>query len=134
MARYRYQELSFEAPDGLSDQTMIVLVDGERAALTVAREPRAGTLGDYVDAVIAELSASMPGFHLESRGARLVGGRAALTIAQLATLETQGPVRQLQAFVDAGAYVVVVTVTAPRDGARHAEAMFERALATLTLE
>jgi len=131
--RYRYQDLAFDAPDGLTDQSMIVLVDGERAALTLAREPLDRSLGAYVDAVIEELTASMSGYRLEARAGRLVAGRDAVVVAQCAILSDGRPVRQQQAFVDAGAQVLVVTVTSPLEVGAAGHALLERVLASLEL-
>lgn len=132
--QYRVPGLSFEIPEGLVDQSMIVLVDGERAALTVAREPLDGTLGAYVDAVVDELTTSMAGYHLDARGARTIAARAALVLEHRATPPGGQPVQQRQAYVEVGATVVIVTVTSPPHADEHGRALFERVLTSLAIE
>ena len=129
--RYVFRDLSFDAPDVLDDQSMIVLVDGDRAALTVAREPEDGPLRGYVDAVVMELDASMSSYRLETREDRLVGGKSAVLLVQTALSPEGRPVRQRQAYIDMGGSVLVVTATSPTEASEHGKALFERVIATL---
>lgn len=136
--RYQFRELSFDVPDGLVDQSMVVLVNEESLALTVAREERAfegsgtSTLKAYVDEAIKELQGSVSGYSLEKREERTVSGKSAVVLVQGATTPEGAPVAQRQAYIDIKGDVVVVTATAPRkDGAKAGE-IFERVLASLT--
>lgn len=131
--RYLFRDLSFEVPDGLADQSMVVLVDDERAALTLAREPKDGPLKRYVDEAVTELDASMTAYKLISREERTVAGRPSVVLAQSAVSPEGRAVTQRQAYVEAGTDVVVLTITSPSEHAKHGEALFDRVLGTLKI-
>lgn len=132
--RYRIRELSFEVPEGLVDQSMVVLVDEDSLALTVAREGRRTSLEAYVDEAIAELTGSVAGFALEDREARTVGKRPAVLLRQSAMTPEGQPVAQRQAYVEVGSDVVVVTATAPTAHAARASAAFDTLLSSLQVD
>ncbi|MCC7112550.1 MAG: DcrB-related protein [Deltaproteobacteria bacterium] len=131
--RYRFRELAFEVQDGLVDQSMIVLVDEERCALTVARELLQGPLSRYVDEAVTELEGSMEDYRLVDRQERTVAGRPALILEQAARTPEGRAVTQLQAYVELGADVVVVTATSPAEHTAAGRGHFDRALASLTV-
>jgi hypothetical protein len=132
---YRFRDLAFDVPDGLVDQSMVVLVDEDSLALTIAREPRGGgALVSYVDDAVTELMGSVTGFALERREERTVGGHAAIVLQQTATTPEGQPVAQRQAYLEIGPDVVVVTATSPRDRAGRAVAVFDALLASLRVD
>lgn len=131
--RYRFRELSFEVQDDLVDQSMVVLVDEERCALTVARERLPAPLARYVDDAVTELEGSMQDYRLVTRQERTVVGRPALVLEQAARTPEGRAVTQLQAYVELGADVVVVTATSPTEHAAAGRGHFDRALASLTV-
>lgn len=131
--RYRFRELSFDVKDGLVDQSMVVLVDEDRTALTVAREPREGTLSRYVDDAVMELEGSMNGYRLVSRGERQIAGHPAVVLEQAAVSPEGRAVAQRQAYLEIGGDVVVVTATSPAEHADEGRGHFDRALSSLTV-
>lgn len=136
--RYLFRDLSFDVPEGLIDQSMVVLVNEESLAITVAREARAfesGTanLKAYVDEAIKELQGSVSGYGLEKREDRTVGGKPAIVLTHSALTPEGQPVSQRQAYVDVKPDVVVITATAPKkDAAKGAEA-FDKLLTSLKI-
>src|SRR5688500_13512933 len=98
--RYLFRDLSFDVPDGMHDQSMIVLVEDEKVALTLARDVKDGALKSYVDDAVRELSASMNAYKLESRDEAVVGGKPALVLVQSAVSPEGKPVAQRQAYVE----------------------------------
>ena len=131
--RYRFRELSFDVKDGLVDQSMIVLVDDDRTALTLAREPRETTLARYVDDAVAELEGTMDSYRLVAREARQIAGCPAWVLLQTALSPEGRSVTQRQAYLELGADVVVVTATSPGEHAEEGRSHFDRALASLTV-
>ena len=138
--RYLFRDLSFDVPDGLVDQSMVVLVDEDSLALTVAREERAfasgassgvANLKAYVDEAIKELQGSVTGYTLEKREDRTVNGKNAIVLVQTAMTPEGQPVAQRQAYLDLAGDVVVVTATAPKKDASKATAAFDKMLASL---
>lgn len=132
--RYRFRDLSFDVKDGLVDQSMIVLVDEDRTALTVAREAHDGTLARYVDEALQELEGSMDGYRLVDRRERQIAGRAAVVLEQEAVTPEGRAVRQRQAYLGVGGEVVVVTATSPAEHDEEGRGHFDRALASLTMD
>lgn len=131
--RYRFRDLSFDVPEGLVDQSMVVLVDEDSLAVTVAREARGGSLKAYVDDAVNELMGSVSGFALEHREERTVAGQPAVVLQQSAVTPEGQPVAQRQAYLEVGAEVVVVTATCPAPQAGRAAAVFDGLLASLQL-
>jgi hypothetical protein len=131
--RYRFRELSFDVADGLSDQSMVVLVDDEKTALTVAREPKEGTLVRYVEDALAELATTLTGHRLVSREEQTVAGLPAVVLVQAALSPEGRAVTQRQAYLELGGDVVVVTVTSPAEHAALGRGHFDRALASLAV-
>lgn len=134
--RYLFRDLSFDVPEGLVDQSMVVLVNEESLALTVAREERAfesGTpnLKAYVDEAIKELQGSVSGYGLEKREDRTVNGKSAIVLVQSALTPEGQSVSQRQAYLDMKPDVVVVTATAPKKDAAKGGEIFEKLLASL---
>ena len=134
--RYLFRDLSFDVPEGLVDQSMVVLVNEESLALTVAREERAfesgtPTLKAYVDEAIKELQGSVTGYGLEKREDRTVNGKSAIVLLQTALTPEGQAVSQRQAYVDLKPDVVVVTATAPKKDAAKGGEAFEKLLASL---
>lgn len=134
--RYLFRDLSFDVPEGLVDQSMVVLVDEDSLALTVAREANAfdngvASLKAYVDEAIKELSGSVTGYGLEKREDRTVNGKSAIVLVQTAMTPEGQPVAQQQAYLDLAGDVVVVTATAPKKDAAKAAAVFDKMLASL---
>lgn len=132
--RYRFKNLAFDVPDGLVDQSMVVLVDDDSLALTLAREARTAPLKAYVDEALKELMGSVSGFVLERREDRTVGGKGAVVLGQSALTPEGRPVAQLQAYIDLGAEVAVVTATAPQEHGARAASTFERVLSSMQVE
>lgn len=134
--RYLFRDLSFDVPEGLVDQSMVVLVNEESLALTVAREVRAfsggiTSLKDYVDEAIKELQGSVTGYALQQREERTVNGKSALVLVQAATTPEGQAVAQRQAYLDVAGDIVVVTVTAPKKDAAKAAEVFDRLLTSM---
>lgn len=132
--RYRFKNLAFDVPDGMVDQSMVVLVDEENLALTLAREARTSPLKAYVDDALKELMGSVSGFVLERREQRTVAGKDAAVLVQSAITPEGKPVAQLQAYIDLGGEVAVVTASAPQEHGARAAATFERLLATMQVD
>lgn len=133
--RYLFRELSFDVPEGLVDQSMVVLVNEESLALTVAREARAfesgpANLKAYVDDAVKELSGSVQGYGIEKREERTVAGKQAIVLSQSALTPEGQAVAQRQAYIDVKGDVVVVTATAPKNDAAKAADIFEKMLAS----
>ena len=129
--RYMFRDLSFEVQDGLHDQSMIVLVDDERVALTLARDVKDSALKNYVDDAVTELDASMNAYKLESREEKQIAGRPGVVLVQSAVSPEGKPVAQRQAYVELGREVLVVTATSPSQYANEGKATFDKVLATL---
>lgn len=129
--RYLFRDLAFNVPEGLVDQSMVVLVDEESLALTVAREPRGPSLSSYVDDAVTELIGSVGGFNLEKREERTVAGRPAIVLSQTAVTPEGQPVAQRQAYLEVGGDVVVVTATSPKGQAARASNVFDSLLSSL---
>jgi hypothetical protein len=129
--RYMFRDLSFEVPAGLHDQSMIVLVDDDNIALTLARDLKEGPLKQYVDDAVTELAASMNAYKLEHREQRKVAGRDAVVLVQKAVSPEGRPVSQLQAYVELGKDVLVVTATSSTASEAQSEKLFEQVLSTL---
>jgi hypothetical protein len=131
--QYRFRDLAFDVPDGLVDQSMVVLVDEDSLALTVAREARGGTLASYVNDALTELEGSVSGFQVEKREEKTVAGRPAILLQQTALTPEGQQVAQRQAYVEVGGDVVIVTATAPRARAARGNSVFEGMLTTLKI-
>ncbi len=128
--KYAWRQHSFDVPDGLIDQTSLVLVKAEGAevaySLTVARDATGDALKGYVDATLRDLATSLSGFRLQSRDdkATLAGKPASRLVHTSTTPEGQAIV-QHQGIAKFGGGIVVVTAAAPEGKDGPAKAAFE---------
>jgi hypothetical protein len=116
MRRFRFNELSFEAPSDWMDLSIVTLTGTDSARfqpnLVITREDAgAGTLKDYAKRQLPEIKKQVKNHKLISEREEQIAGREGYVLEhQLLTPERQ-VVRQLQYFVRSGDEVVVMSLT-----------------------
>lgn len=131
---YRWNELSFDVPDG-RDDTAIVVVDRADPPgwnLTVRKDelpalPEGGAAA--FDAWIKELKTPQ-GVVKDGQSERVVAGHRAVVVEQHLRADRQ-TLRQWQASIEAGTHVVLVTVSAREASHTAAKKAFDAVLASL---
>jgi hypothetical protein len=108
---YVWKSLRFELPQGLLDQTALTFVDEQQThQITVTLDEKAGAFAAYVETQLKEVASALPGYQLVAKNARNVNGKDAVVVEQKATAQA-GTMRQLQAYVDFGGQVAIVTAS-----------------------
>jgi hypothetical protein len=113
MPSYRWNNLRFELPDGLQDESVLTFVDDSDApkvSVTVAREP-AVDVASYVTEVKQELKEIMAGIKVRGEAKTDVGGVKA-TRLDIDIPTEDGPRRQAQLYIPGKGEVIVITATA----------------------
>lgn len=132
---YSWNALRFELPQGLVDQTIVTLADDPASptfTLTLSSDDKSGqSFAHYVEAQIQDLARSLPGYKSVARKDERVNDRAAVLIEHRASSPQRQPMRQRQAYVDAGAVVAILTLTAADKPNPKADAAFDQVLRTL---
>src|SRR5688572_24174045 len=116
MRRFRFNELSFEAPSDWMDLSVVTLTATDSARfqpnLVITREDApAGSLKDYARRQLPDIKRQVKMHKLVSEREESIAGRDGYVLEhQMLTPEKQ-TVRQLQYFVRSGAEVVVMSLT-----------------------
>lgn len=116
MRRFRFNELSFEAPSDWMDLSIVTLTGTDSARfqpnLVITREDApAGTLKDYAKRQLPEIKKQVKNHKLLSEREEPIAGRDGYVLEhQMVTPERQ-IVRLLQYFVRSGDEVVVMSLT-----------------------
>jgi|GEM_PF-1918128 len=136
MSTYTWQNLSFDLPAGMHDDTVLSFVnDPENSgfSLTVAMDDLDNGLDGYSVDVVRELTEAEPGFSLERREKKKVAGKPAIIMHQSIKAEDV-VMMQRQALVDAGDNkVAVVSITYIEDAADAALDCFTAVLGSLSI-
>lgn len=131
----RWNNVSFELPSGMVDETVLIFSDGEddpRVSLTVTEDE--GALPGYIDEIKVELPQVAPGAKVwEAKDIDVAGAKATRMVVELPTQD--GPRKQAQIFMTSGDNTLcIITATArPQDFAK-AELALESVLRTLTID
>jgi hypothetical protein len=116
MRRFRFNDLSFEAPSDWMDLSVVTLAGTGSSRfqpnLVITREEApAGALKDFAHRQLPEIKRQVKGHKLVSAREQKIAGQDAYVLEhQLLTPERQ-TVRQLQYFVRSGGDVVVMSLT-----------------------
>ncbi|MCP4501055.1 MAG: DUF1795 domain-containing protein [Deltaproteobacteria bacterium] len=137
MSTYYWQNLSFELPAGLHDETVLSFLNDANDpgySLTVALDDLDAGLDAYSLEVVRELTEAEAGFSLERREKKKIDGNAAIIMHQSIAAEDV-TMLQKQALVDVGdGKVAVVSITFTEPHAEGALACFNDVLKSLAVE
>jgi hypothetical protein len=127
---YRWNELSFDVPDGRDDTAIIVVDRADPPGWNLTLRKDALPPGpDAFDAFIKELKTPQ-GVVKDDQSERVVAGHRAVVVEQHLRADRQ-TMRQWQASIDAGDHVVLVTVSAREASQTAAKKAFDAVLASL---
>jgi hypothetical protein len=137
--RYHWGDQSFDLPDGLTDRSVIVLVDesnpGAAFGVSLARDTLAQASDDalsaYVDEVVREASARLHALRVTGREHIRFGTKDTLLLTQTVSSEPGDAVSQHQAFVRDKTAVTIVTVSCSLDAAARARQVVETAVSSM---
>ena len=132
---YAWRAWRFDPPAALADQSMLLFLDAQAEetplSITLVRDALEAGLAAYVDEALREIAARTSAFHVVKRADEKVGGRPALVIEQTLKSDTGIAVSQIQAYVDDGEGVTIVTATAAAADAERARAAFRAVTASM---
>ena len=116
MRRFRFNELSFEAPSDWMDLSIVTLTGTDSARfqpnLVITREDApAGTLKDYAKRQLPEIKKQVKIHKLISEREEQIAGRDGYVLEHQMTTPERQVVRLLQYFVRSGDEVVVMSLT-----------------------
>jgi hypothetical protein len=128
---YRWNELSFDVPDGRDDTAIIVVdrADPPGWNLTVRKDALPSAGKDAFEAWVKELK-TPHGVVKDDQIGCVVAGHRAVVVTQHLRAERQ-MIRQWQASIDAGDHVVLVTVSAREASQIVAKKAFDALLLSL---
>lgn len=118
MARYNYQQISFEAPAEWTDASVITLAgpvkNGLRSTVVVTSDEPAEPieLGAYVDAQIKELRKQFKKYTLHKQEATTAGQRNAVLVEHAFRTPENVMIRQMQLYVPKGRAFVCMSLSA----------------------
>ena len=121
MAQYIWTDLSFKIPSGMSDQTVVTLMDDEDNPsfnLTVTQEPVPPnfSLHAYVADQVTTLGEELTGYAFVAKTERKVGSFDAQVVEQTAEGDDGAKLYQHQAYIHAKDRVIVASATASKEG------------------
>jgi hypothetical protein len=116
MRRFRFNELSFEAPSDWMDLSVVTLTGTDSSRfqpnLVITREDApAGSLKDYAKRQLPEIKKQVKTHKLISEREELIAGREGYVLEHQLTTPERQVVRQLQYFVRSGDELVVMSLT-----------------------
>jgi hypothetical protein len=135
---YSWNDLRFDLPAGLVDQTVVTFVDDAATPsfqVTVTVDGRGSQAFEaYVEAQLADLARAVPGYSSTARTEDKTGaGRPAIVVEHTARSPEGQAMRQRQAYVDlAGERVAIVTVTHADKDTPRAKVAFASILSSLS--
>jgi hypothetical protein len=116
MRRFRFNELSFEAPSEWMDLSVITLTGTDSSRfqpnLVITREDApAGSLKDFAKRQLPEIKRQVKTHKLVSEREEQIAGREGYVLEHQMLTPERHTVRQLQYFVRSGEEVVVMSLT-----------------------
>lgn len=116
MRRFRFNELSFEAPSDWMDLSVVTLTGTDSSRfqpnLVITREDApAGSLKDYAKRQLPEIKKQVKAHKLISEREETIAGREGYVLEHQLTTPEKQVVRQLQYFVRSGDELVVMSLT-----------------------
>lgn len=135
---YRWNLVSFDLPDQVDDDTVLMFTDSRetpRFSLTVTEDAlgSGASLESYVDGALGELKSEVDGYKLDGRGEKTAGAAKKLKAVEVEhTLTVSGQdTQQVQLYVAAGPGVVVLTATAAPGALKEARAALDTVAGSL---
>ena len=128
---YLWNNLKFDIPAGVVDQTLVTLVDDPEQptfTINIANDKKNVELKAYVDAQLDDLAHSLPGYASSSR----VDDSKRVVVEHRARSPQGLAMKQRQAYVDAGTTVAIVTLTSVDKPNTVADAAFDSLVRSLS--
>jgi len=136
---YLWNNLRFEIPAGVVDQTVVTFVDDPSQPsfqLTVTADGRGEqAFTGFVNSQLQDLAKALPGYQSHGRVDKSIAGKSAVLVEHRARSPQGQQMRQRQAYVDVGERVAIITLThadTKQAGAQKADAAFDQLLASLS--
>jgi hypothetical protein len=116
MRRFRFNELSFEAPSDWMDLSIVTLAGTDSSRfqpnLVITREDApAGSLKDFAKRQLPEIKKQVKSHKLVAEREEAIAGREGYVLEHQMMTPERHVVRQLQYFVRSGSDVVVMSLT-----------------------
>ena len=128
--KYAWRSFSFDLPAGLDDESVLTFLarDGDEVDVnvTITRDDKAGTMDAYLASAVDDLRKSLSAYKLVGQSGRKVAGRDARVLEHSATSPDGKTLCQVQAYIDDGDDVVIVTATGRDDAKARMQALFDK--------